>query len=287
MPYYLYAWIGAVASGLILITAKLTSKHSVKNPWLFNSLLVLVTLLFTIPPALVYKAGLPISWLPIILAAVFSTLFNIFLIFSTYALDVSTLTPLFNIRGIFAILIGRLFLNESFSQNQLIYIAIILIAGIFVSIDEKFSLRSFFKRSIGIAILAMLFLTVNNSFIKISLEKNSLWTNNLWISIINVLFLIPTIPLFRKELKKLNFGHILPIGAMGIFSTITEFSSNVAYGVNVGITSLIMNTPFSMILAFLFSIFAPKLLEKHSLKIYAIRFTATAIMIYSAIQLAK
>ena len=153
--------------------------------------------------------------------------------------------------------------------------------------DEKFSLRSFFNRSIGVAILTMLFLTLSGSFIKISLEKNSLWTNNIWIAIINALFLIPTFPLFRKELKKLNVRHILPIGAMGIFSTITEFSANVAYGVNIGITSLIMNTPVSMILAFLFSVFAPKLLEKHSLKIYAIRFAATAIMIYCTVQLTK
>lgn len=287
MPFYVYAWIGAIASGLIVITAKLTSKHSISNPWLFNFLLVSVTLLFTLPPALIYKAGWPTNWTPIILAAVFSTLFNIFWIFSTYALDVSTLTPLFNIRGIFAVIIGGLFLGESFSQNQLIYILIILIAGVFVSMDEKFNLRSFFRHSIGIAILAMFFLTLNNSFIKVSLVKNSLWTNNLWIIIISSLFLIPTIPLFQKELKKLNFNHILPVGMMGIFSTITEFTANVAYGVNVGITSLIMNTPFSMILAFLFSIFAPKLLEKHSLKIYAIRFTATAVMIYSAMQLTR
>ncbi len=287
MSYYVYAWVGAIASGLIVVTAKLTSKHSISNPWLFNLLLVLVTLLFTIPPALIYKAGMPNDWTPIILAAVFSTLFYITWIFSTYALDVSTLTPLFNLRGIFAVFIGSMFLHESFSQSQLIYVAIIIIAGIFVSMDEKFKLRSFFNRSIGVAILCMLFLTINNSFIKVSLATNSLWTNNLWIAILNAIFLIPTIPLFRKELHKLNLKHILPIGAMGIFATITEFSANVAYGVNVGITSLIMNTPISMILAFLLSIFAPKLLEKHSLKIYAIRFTATVIMIYSTMQLTR
>jgi len=247
----------------------------------------MVTLLFTIPPAIIYNAGLPSNWTPIILAAIFSTLFTIFWIFSIRSLDVSILTPLFNIRGVFAVLIGSLFLNESFNQNQLIYIVMILITGIFVSMDEKFSLQSFFNRTIGIAILSMLFLTLNNSFIKVSLAQNSLWTNNLWIAIINVLFLIPTIPLFRKELKKLNVSHILPIGVMGIFSTITEFTANVAYGVNVGVTSLILNTPFSMILAFLFSIFAPKLLEKHSLKIYAIRFIATTIMIYCTMQLTR
>jgi len=285
MPYYIYAWIGAVASGLIVITAKLTSKHSISNPWFFNFLLVLVTLFFTIPPALIYKAGLPVSWLPIVLAAIFSTLFNIFWIFSTYALDVSVLAPLFNFRAVFAVIIGGLFLNESLTSHQMSFVLIILIAGILASMDEKFSLRSFFKRSTIIGLFTMLFLASSGAFIKISLVKNSLWTNNLWIAIINAIFLIPTATLFYKDLKKIKISYILPIGAMGILSTITEFSANIAYGVNLGISSLIMNTPFSMIIAFLFSIFAPKLLEKHSLKIYAIRFTATFIMIYCAIQL--
>jgi len=285
MPYYFYAWIGAVASGLIVITAKLTSKHSVSNPWFFNFLLVCVTLLFTIPPALIYKAGIPVNWLPIILAAIFSTLFNIFWIFSTYSLDVSTLTPLFSFRAVFAVIIGYFFLNEPLASRHLLFILIIVLAGIFTSMDEKFSFRSFFKRSIVIGLFTMLFLALSNAFIKISLEKNTLWTNNLWITIINGVFLIPTITLFRKDLKKINVSLLLPIGAMGIFSTISEFSANVAFGVNLGISSLIMNTPFSMIIAFLFSVFAPKLLEKHSLKIYAIRFTAAFLMIYCAIQL--
>ncbi len=285
MPFYFFAWIGAVASGLIVITAKLTSKHSISNPWLFNFLLVTVTLFFTIPFAIVFHAGIPRSWTPIFLAAVFSTLFNILWIFSTYSLDVSVLTPLFNFRGVFALLIGTAFLGERLTLQQLFFAVIILIAGIFTSMDEKFSLRSFFKRSIAIGLLTVFFLAINNAFIKVSLQKNTLWTNNFWIAIFNIFFLIPTVSLFQKDLKRLRIKQILPIGVMGIFSTITEFSANVAYGVNLGITSLIMNTPFSMILAFLFSIFAPKLLEKHSIKVYAIRFTATAVMIIAALKI--
>jgi drug/metabolite transporter (DMT)-like permease len=287
MPFYIYAWIGALTSGLFVITAKLTSKHSISNPWLFNCLLVLVTLFFTVPASLFNHAGMPVSWWPIILASLFLTLFNIFWIFSTYALDVSTLTPLFNFRGVFAVLLGFLFLNERFSQNQIVYIGIILIAGMFSSMDEKFSLKSFFRKKIFIGILTTLFLAVYNVFVKVSLATDTIWTTNLWIAIINCAFLLPTLPMFYKDMKKVNSGHILPIGMMGIFATVTDFAANIAYGVNVGISSLIMNTPFSMILAFMLSIFAPKLLEKHSLKIYAIRFGATAIMIWSVMQLTK
>ncbi len=286
MPFYIFAWIGAITSGLITITAKLTSKHAISNPWLFNFFMILVTLGFTIPPAIANHAAFPTLWWPVILAAVFSALFNIFWVFSTYALDVSNMTPLFNFRGVFAVLIGALFLKENLTINQIFLVAVILIAGMFTSMDEKFDVKSFFKKSIFIGIITVLFLALTNTFTKISLQQNPLWTNNLWVNIINLILIIPTIYFFSKDIGKIRTHHILPIVVMGFLSMVSEFSANTAFAVNLGITSLIQNTPFSMIFAFLFSIFAPKLLEKHSLKTYLIRFASTAVMICCAYQLA-
>jgi len=285
MPYYIYAWIGAIVSGLFVITAKLTSKYSIANPWLFNFLLTTVTLLFTIPTAIYYHVVLPTNWLPIILAAIFSTLFNIFYIFSNYNLDVSTFMPLFNFRGVFAVLIGTIFFSEKLTLHSLLFIGVIFIAGIFSSMDEKFNFKSFFKRTIAIGLLTTFFLAVNNAFTKLALVDNNLWTTNLWIAILNFLMLLPTVSLFKKEFRKLDFPHILPIGAMGVFYTVTSFVANKAYQGNLSVSSLIMNMPFSMVFAFMFSVFAPKLLEKHTLKIYVIRFASTSIMIWAAMQL--
>ena len=150
MPFYIYAWIGTVVSGLFVITAKLTSKHSIANPWLFNFLLTAVILLFTIPPAIYYHATLPNGWLPIILGAIFTTLTTIFYIFSNKALDISVFIPLFNFRGVFAVLIGISFFGEKFTRSSLLFVSIILIAGIFSSMDEKFNLKSFFKLTLYI-----------------------------------------------------------------------------------------------------------------------------------------
>jgi len=52
-------------------------------------------------------------------------------------------------------------------------------------------------------LLTTLFLAINNAFIKQALVNNSLWTTNLWVAILNFLMLIPTIRLFKKDLKKL------------------------------------------------------------------------------------
>lgn len=285
MPFYVYALIGSAVSGLFVIVAKLTSKHSISNPWLFNFLLTAVSLLFTLPPAIYFHATFPNSWLPIILAAIFSTLFNIFYIFSNYSLDVSVFMPLFNFRGIFAVLIGLGFFGEKLTTHKLLFVGVIIIAGIFSSMDEKFSIKSFFKKTIAIGIATTFFLAIENAFIKQALVSNSFWTTNLWVAILNFVLLGPTIYMFKNDLKKLDFEHTLPIGAMGFFGTVGTLAANMAYKTNLSVSSLIMNLPFSMIYAFLFSIFAPRLLEKHTSKIYAIRFTSVAVMIWAAIQL--
>lgn len=285
MPFYIYAWIGAAVSGLFVITAKLTSKHSISNPWLFNFLLTAVTLLFTIPPAIYYHATLPNGWTLIILTAFVATLNTIFYIFSNAKLDVSVFMPLYNFRNIFTLLIGFIFFGDRFPTYKLFFVGLIVIAGVLTSLDEKFSLKSFFKVTIAIGISTVLLSAIGSALIKAVLMNNSLWTTNLWIAIINFIFLIPTISLFKKDMKKLDVAHIMPVALMGIFFTISTFAANKAYEGSYSITSLIMVMPFSMIFAFLFSIFAPKLLEKHTLKIYAIRFTSVAVMIWAAMQL--
>jgi drug/metabolite transporter (DMT)-like permease len=285
MPFYIYAWIASFFSGLIILVTKLTSKYSIKNPWLFNFLWSLIIFLFTLPPAIANHAGMPKEWWSIIVAALFGTIWYIFYIFAIYRLDVSTLSPLFNFRTLFAVFLGVLLVHEQLTLNQLIYFIAVLVAGMFATIDEKFTLKSFFVPAIMIGLSAMLFLALNNVFIKIALEHNDLWTANLWMSIISVILLIPTIAFFYKEIFKISITQILPVGAMGIFQTITNFSANTAYGVNVGITSLIMAAPLSMVLIWILAIFAPNLLEKHTHKVYAIRFTAAIVMIYSALKL--
>lgn len=285
MPFYIYAWIGTIISGLFVIVAKLTSKYSIKNPWLFNFLLTTINLLFTLPPAIFNHAVTPTNWFPIILAAIFTTLTTIFYIFSNYKLDVSVFIPLFNFRGVFAVLIGMAFFGEKLTSNRLLLVALIVVAGIFSSLDEKFKIKSFFNKTIAIGILTAFFLTLENVFVKVSMVDNTVWTTNMWIAVLNFIMLIPTIPLFKKQLNSVDVSHILPVVAMGLFSTISGFAANYAYKTNLGITALIMNIPISMILAFMFSVFAPKLLEKHTLKIYAIRFSSAAVMIWAAMKL--
>lgn len=287
MSYIFFAWVASLSSALVVVVSKLTSKHSIKNPWLFNFLWSLVVLILTLPLPFINNATFPHNWLPIILTGVFSALFYIFYTLSIYRLDVSTISPLFNFRTLFAVLLGLLFLSEQFTSYQLMLAMGIIIAGIFATIDEKFSIQSFFNSSVGIALIAMVFLALRDATTKWASIYDDVWTVNLWVNVVGIIVILPTINFFKNDFKKINIRQLRPLALMSFFQLITNFSLTTALAVNVGITSIIMSIPFSMILAVLFSTFAPKLLEKHSLKIYAIRFAAAIIMIYGALQLSK
>jgi len=228
---------------------------------------------------------MPNNWIPIIVAAITSVLFYILYILAIYKLDVTTIVPLFNFRTVFAVLLGVLLFQEKFTTYQYFLVLVIIVAGIFSTIDEKFNVRSFFNKAVGIALLAMIFLALNSVAVKWAFMFDDVWTVNLWIGVISLIIVLPTLPLFYKDLFKVGRNQILSIGVIGFFQTITNLTFTLALAVSVGITSVIVTIPFSMILAVLFSVFAPKLLEKHTAKIYIIRFTAAAIMIYGALQL--
>lgn len=285
MPFYAYAWIATISFGIVVVTVKLASKYSISNPWLFNFLAQLALVLLLLPTGIIYNAFFPKEWFFLLISSIFNALFVILYVLSLYKIDVSVFSPLYNFRVIFAVLFSFLILGEKLTPIQLGLCLVILLGGFFVSIDEKLSVRSFFSKSIGIAILAMLFLALSNVFAKKTLTLNSTWEVVLWTQLITLVLLIPTAPLFIKDVPKLKRKQLTPIFFMGIVSVIGTIFVNFAYKVNVGITSIILAVPTSMIIAVVASVFIPGLLEKHTGKVYAIRFTAAFIMILAALRL--
>ncbi len=283
--FYVYAWIASILFALIAVIAKLTSKYSIANPWLFNFTWTLFSFLFTVPAAIIYGAGLPQSWPNILIASLLSGLVYIFYILVLYRLDISVLAPLFSLRTAASVILGFLLLGETLNTAQYLFVFLIITGGLFVSYDEKMKLRSFLQPAIGIALTLMLTLALMGIYMNKALNENSFWTVALWVNFLSLIPLLPTIPLFSKELGKVKpkqVGIVLMISFVSIIGTL---ASNVAYAVNVSITSAILSLPLSMVMAFMLSLIAPKLLEKHELKVYLIRFSAAAIMIYSALKL--
>ncbi len=285
MPVYIFAWIGAFGYGLTNIVGKLMSKYSIRNPWLFNFLMSLLTCLLTVPITLFNHASLPSSWINISFASLCYALYFILFTLALYRLDISVISPLYNFRAAFSVLFGAVILGEKLIIQQFILVGVIFVAGFFVSLDEKFKARSFFRSGILLALTAMLFLALTAVFVNKAIAQNGYWTVNLWQSIMVALIMLFTFNLFKTDLFRLQRKQIIVVAIAASSFVIAELAANKAYAENVGISSVIISLPFSMILAFLLSIFAPKLLEKHTHKVYAIRFAAAAVMIISALKL--
>lgn len=285
IPFYVFAWIASITFGVEAIIGKLTSKYSISNPWLFNFLWSLGILVFTIPFALWNGARVPTHWENLLIASIFSALAGILYILLLYKLDVSVLAPLFNFRTVFAVILSIFLLKEFLTTNQYILIAIVFISGMFLTIDENFTLRSFFRPVIALAMIEMVVLAIMAIFINKSVAENGYWGTTLGIAILGQLLLLFTVPLFKKDLGRISIKQIWPSTLMAATGVIGVLSSIKAYAANVSISTAIVSIPFSMIMAFLFSVFAPKLLEKHTLRVYAIRFVAVAIMIIAALKL--
>ena len=97
--------------------------------------------------------------------------------------------------------------------------------------------------------------------------------------------LLVTWPKFGKDFKKIGpkeFGATLLGALTGVVGIL---ASNKAFASNIGVSAAIISLPISMIIAFLFSVFAPQLLEKHTLKVYFVRFAAATVMILAALKL--
>ncbi len=285
MPFYVYAWIASFSYGLVAIIGKLTGKYAIPNAWLFNFLWMFFSLLITIPIALINGVGIPKVWGSLLLVAFFNTAFGILYIMSLSLLDISVLIPLMNFRTAFVAILGGLFLGEILSPIQYFFVLIIFIAGLFVSLDEKFSFRSFIRLPIALALLCTLSYTLMGMFIKKSIAENGYWEVTLWMAILSQIMLIPSFFLFKKDIRKLNIKQLLSVFAMSLALAIGVIMENRAYKENVTITNIVTALPISMLLAFLLSVFVPKLLEKHTLKVYLIRFTAAAVMIAAALKI--
>jgi len=285
MPFYVFAWIAEFLYAFGSIVGKLSSKHQVTNPWLFNFLWTILTILITIPFAIAGHIQWPTHWVTLAILGFLGALSGTLYILSLYALDVSILGPIYNMRTAIAVALGIIFFHERLVGYQIGLIVVMILAGLFVTIDEKHGVKSFLQKSVLLGFVTIVCSAIYNSFLKYSMQVEGYWEVTLWSLVLTQVFLLPTIPLFWKDMKKMRLGDLGGVTGSTVFLAFGMFAANKAYAANVGISAAIMSVPLSMIIAFLFSIFAPKLLEKHTMKIYAIRFTAAAVMILAALKL--
>lgn len=233
-----------------------------------------------------YGGRWPSNWTYILLAALFLAVGNALYLRALKVLDVSVFSPLFNIRVAMTVILGAVLLGENFSTNTLSLIITIFIAGFFATMDDTFSIRSFFTKNTGLGILFMLVLSVQSILVNRAVDQTEYWTATLWMSLFAIIasFLI-LYPKFKSDLSRTKSKEYIGVGLLAVIGSVGDLAAYKAFAGNVSLSSVIISLPLSMVLAFILSIWKPALLEKHSYKVYLVRFAAAAIMIWAALQL--
>lgn len=286
MNTIIFAWIASLSYGIYAITAKLIGKYQLKNSYQFSFFITLFSGIIMAITSYLYGGRLPTYWTFIILAAIFLAVGNALYLRALKVLDVSVLAPLFNIRVAITVILGALVLGESFTSNTLSLVILIFIAGFFATMDENFSIRTFFTRNIGMGIFFMFVLSIQSVLVNRAVDQTDYWTASLWMSLIAIIasFII-LFPKFKSDFKKTKAVEYLGVAILAVLGSVGDLAAYKAFSGNVSLSSVIISLPLSMVLAFVLSIWKPDLLEKHSYKVYLIRFTAAAVMIWAALQL--
>ena len=281
-----FAWIASITYGFYSVVAKFVGKYKIKNSYQFSFFYTLFSGIVMATVSYINGGRIAFNWTYILLAAIFLALGNVLFLTTLKVLDVSVISPLFNIRTAMTVLLGFLILGETFSIRSIVIIAIIFVAGFFTSMDEKFSIKSFFTKNIEIGLFLMLVLAIQAIFINRAIDQTTYWTATLWMSLLAIIFsFVFLYPKFKNDLKKTKIKDYSGVGLLAIIGGIGDLAAFKAFESNVGLSSVIISLPISMIIVFVLSIWKPALLEKHTLKVYLVRFVAAGIMIWGALQL--
>lgn len=285
MSYIVFAWIATLIYGLETVIVKLTGKYAVKNPYLFNILWSIISLIFMIPLYITHPISIPTTWTSLLIASSLSAMSYVLFVLCTFRLDVSVLSPLYNVKTGLTVLFAYLLLGETMTPFQAFLIFVILLMGFLVTVDEKTTFASFFRKDILMAMGFMVVLSIYVVYLKKTIQDIGFWDATIWVSLLTLVLMLPTFPKFAKDIKTLTFKQLIPVIVVSLTSTIAYVISNRAYEGNVSVTTVIMSFPSSMVIAFFLALIWPSLMERHSMKVYAMRFGATAVMLLCALQL--
>lgn len=286
MNSLMFAWIASITYGLYAVTAKLIGKYQLKNSYQFSFFITLFSGIIMSIISYFNGGRLATEWSYILLAGLFLSIGSALYLATLKVLDVSVMSPLFNVRVAITVILGALFLGEALSIRSVLLICLIIIAGFFATMDEKFSIKAFLSKNIGLGIFFMFVLSIQSILINRAIDQTNYWSAMLWMSILAPIFsFLLLFPKFKNDLLSTKPNQYIGVLILSIIGGIGDLSAYKAFEGNVGLASVIISLPVSMVLAFVLSLWKPDIMEKHPIKVYFVRFTAASVMIWAALQL--
>lgn len=287
-PYIIFSLIAAFGFAFSSIANKFTSKHKISNNWvlLFYYYLTIIPFLFFLP--FIFNVSIPQSgWTFIFLYAFVFFIGNIFFTIAIYRLDASTFAPFFQLQTAFIAFLAFLFLKERFPIENYLFLTVMLVGSILVSIDENFSIKTYFSFATLLIIFQQIFHAFSNLFAGFALKNMNSFTFMFWGDLTAFFLALIIIPFIGFNKLKVSFSQIKPLFVGSFFSTVaatflfTAFQSNVTISSTLGL----LTSPIILIFTIFLSIFKPSLLEHHTKKVYLVRFIGVLLILFGALKL--
>jgi len=146
-------------------------------------------------------------------------------------------------------------------------------------------LRAFFHPDVLLAVVAMAALALVGYFTNVSVHQNGFATTLLWQDVLTLCILLPTLKLVKPEERTIEWRKVVPFLLIGLADFAYTATATLAYAHNLALSSVIVSLPLSMVFAFVLSRKYSHFLERHPLKVYAVRFSGAAVMVICALWL--
>lgn len=286
MSYITLALLSLAAFSVYNVSQKIVLKYLVDDSFVFSFYYYLFALLFFVPFILMGKvSGLNMTqfW-PTALAGTVRTIMFVTYLWTFKKMDVTVITSMFNLRVILVALAEVVLLGTLFTWGDFGWMVVLIIGGIFLSMDENFNWRSFFTPVMGVFMIVLLLSTTQYMAIERAMAVTDFWTFNFWGFIFSMVGLIPFLIWQKKNIK-------LPMKTIGISGLVTTtmlagvLLESKAVAINPTGSSAIFALPGSMMLAMVVGLIKPGLIEDHSWKVYAVRLVSVAVMTVAVWQL--
>jgi uncharacterized membrane protein len=288
-PYLILSVISLCFFSASIITFRLTAKHAMPNPyaWFFWYFLIYFILGLFLP------FFTPIKIVPLDVRALsFNVPYAIAIyigIFcfaqAIYRLDVTTMGPLSNWGNVFTPLLAFLVLGEKLPFQNIPWLILIVVAGIFAAYDERLKVKSFFNKYVYLFLVFVFCLSVTRIAANRGINSVGFWNFTFYEFFYGSIGLLIITPFIYKKIK-VNIKPILFMIPAVVLEFLGLLAILKAFSYQVIIPAIISSIPLGSVIAFVISRYDSKLLEYHPLKTYAIRFLGIFLMTVGLIILA-
>ena len=291
MPsYILLSVLAAVGFALAGVVNKYTSKHAVKERWplLFYYYLTFLPFAFLIP--LFSRIQVPTeSWLTLFFYSLFFFLGNVCFFTAIFKTDASVFASFFQLQAAFIAILAFLFLSERFPLVNYLWIGLISVGAVLVSLDERMTVKTFFRKATLLIILMQLFHALSNLYAGFALKRIDFWNLTFWSTLVSSLLILILVPPLAKFKLKVSLNQLKPLFAVNFFSFIGATFLFAAFQTNLTISSAIslLTAPIVLFISILLSKLRPEFLEHHTNKVYLIRTIGVILILFGALKISS